>query len=163
VGNAIGLLNIYTSVQKGVRQAKSVCLSTEFCCLLFFKANRGEKCVFRDAPLLGSLLLPCRKPCRWCPSGTTWNEASVEATKLGIYMSLHGIPKKKSLFHHGFRVWPVACGTYTNIHHRPIDRGVLKSLAQGLNAEETLQKLPRHLLMLYVTGWFGCSKCSMVI
>jgi hypothetical protein len=95
VGNAIGLLNIYTSVQKGVRQAKSVCLSTEFCCLLFFKANRGEKCVFRDAPLLGSLLLPCRKPCRWCPSGTTWNEASVEATKLGIYMSLHGIPKKK--------------------------------------------------------------------
>lgn len=95
MGNAIGLLNIYTSVQKGVRQAKSVCLSTEFCCLLFFKANRGEKCVFRDAPLLGSLLLPCRKPCRWCPSGTTWNEASVEATKLGIYMSLHGIPKKK--------------------------------------------------------------------
>ncbi|CAL1130828.1 unnamed protein product, partial [Cladocopium goreaui] len=31
-----------------------------------------------------------------------------------------------------------------------LERGVLKSLAQGLNAEETLQKLPRHLLMLYV-------------
>ena len=136
MGNAIGLLNIYTSVQKGVRQAKSVCLSTEFCCLLFFKANRGEKCVFRDAPLLGSLLLPCRKPCRWCPSGTTWNEASVEATKLGIYMSLHGIPKKKSLFHHGFRVWPVACGTYTNIHqHTPSSHWSRRSKELGPGLE----------------------------
>ena len=90
MGNAIGLLNIHLSKRGSDRQNQYV--FQQIFAAFFFKANCGERCVFRDAPLL--LLLPCRKPCRWCRSDTTWNEASVEATKLGIYMILHGIPPK---------------------------------------------------------------------
>lgn len=113
-----------TSVQKGVRQAKSVCLSTEFCCLwFFFKANRGLRSAYfsRRANLLGSLL-PCRKPCRWCPSATTWNEASRwgNNTRDLPWILPWEFPPKKRRFTMVSGFDPIACGTYTptytNIH-----------------------------------------------